>query len=77
MTVFLLKQREAGTLLLLGHTHSATTTAGGLCVLTAHTQTEREGKKKAEFKFYSDIRDQRTDNWHQFRSYPQKCLRPR
>lgn len=60
--MFLLKQREAGTLLLLGHTHSATTTASGLCVLTAHTQTAREREKKGiEFKFYSDIRDQRTD----------------
>lgn len=37
----LLKQREAGSLLLLGHAHGATTSAGGLGVLTAHTQTER------------------------------------
>lgn len=58
--MFLLKQREAGTLLLLGHTHGATTTAGGLCVLAAHTQTEKEGGH-IEFKFYSDIHDQRTD----------------
>lgn len=41
-------QRAAGSsrLLLLGHAHSAPTTAGGLGVLTAHTQTvEREEKK--------------------------------
>lgn len=72
--MFLLKQREAGTLLLLGHTHSATTTAGGLCVLTAHTQTEREGKgkkkKSIEFKFYSDIHDQRTDKLTSDQSLP-------
>lgn len=35
----LLKQREAGSLLLLGHADGATTTAGGLGVLAAHTQT--------------------------------------
>lgn len=40
-TDFLLKQREAGSLLLLGHTDGATTTAGGLGVLTAHTQTAK------------------------------------
>lgn len=39
---FLLKQREAGSLLLLGHTDSATATAGGFGVLTTHTQTEKD-----------------------------------
>lgn len=39
-----MKQGKQGSLLLLGHTDSATTTAGGLGVLTAHTQT---GRKRA------------------------------
>lgn len=42
----LLKHLGEGGLLLLGHTNSATTTTGGLCVLTAHTQTEKTKQKK-------------------------------
>lgn len=43
----LLKQKgKQGSLLLLGHTDSATTTAGGLGVLTTHTQTGRRKKRE-------------------------------
>ena len=42
--VALLKQGQARGLLLLGHTDSATAAAGGLCVLTSHTQAA--GKQK-------------------------------
>lgn len=42
--VVLLKQKEVS-LLLLGHTDGATTTAGGLGVLTTHTQTAGERKE--------------------------------
>lgn len=42
---FIETKGKQGTLLLLGHTDSATTAAGGLCVLTANTQTAKRRKR--------------------------------
>ena len=59
------KREQGNSLLLLGHTHGATTATGGLGVLTAHAQTGREERGSQTCTFKNRTITSQTTDWLQ------------